>query len=96
MIPALIKKCLDAIDQGDRQLVAWGGGSASVNFCMWKNAARAIVQATIAYNQPRTSQPRLGHGNSIKELLTLIAGVNRLYRQIIWDPPNLMANPAAR
>lgn len=85
VIPALIKKCLDAIERGDRQLVAWGSGSASREFLYVEDAARAIVQATENYDQPEPVNLGSAMEITIKELLTLMAELTGFTGQIIWD-----------
>lgn len=85
VIPALIKKCVDAIDRGDRQIVAWGTGSASREFLYVEDAARAIVLATEQYDQPEPVNLGSGMEITIKNLLELIAELTGFQGEIIWD-----------
>ncbi len=85
VIPALIKKCVDAIDHGDRQIVAWGTGSASREFLYVEDAARAIVLATEQYDQPEPVNLGSGMEITIKDLLELIAELTGFQGEIIWD-----------
>lgn len=85
VIPALIKKCVDAVEQGDRQIMAWGTGSASREFLYVEDAARAIVLATETYDQPEPVNLGSAMEITIKELLTLIAELTGFTGQIIWD-----------
>lgn len=85
VIPALIKKCVDALDRGDRQMVAWGTGSASREFLYVEDAARAIVMATEQYNQPEPVNLGSGMEITIRNLLELIAELTGFQGEIIWD-----------
>ncbi len=85
VIPALIKKCVDAIDRGDRQIVAWGTGSASREFLYVQDAARAIVLATQKFSGAEPVNIGSGMEITIKELITLIAGITGFQGEIIWD-----------
>lgn len=85
VIPALIKKCVDAIERGDRQIMAWGTGSASREFLYVEDAARAIVLATERYDQPEPVNIGSGMEITIKDLLELIAELTGFQGEIIWD-----------
>ncbi len=50
VIPALIKKCFDAIDRGDKEIVLWGDGSPTREFLYVEDAAEGIRLATEKYN----------------------------------------------
>jgi GDP-L-fucose synthase len=85
VIPALIKKCGDAIDRGDHQIVVWGTGSASREFLYVEDAARAIALATEKYD--KTEPVNLGSAMeiTIKNLLELIVKLTGYQGEIIWD-----------
>jgi GDP-L-fucose synthase len=85
VIPALIKKCVDAIDRGDRQLMAWGTGRASREFLYVEDAARAIVMATERYDQPQPVNLGSGMEITIRNLLELIVELTGFCGEIIWD-----------
>jgi len=85
VIPALIKKCVDAVERGDTQITAWGTGSASREFLYVEDAARAIVMATEAYNKPDPVNIGSAMEITIKDLLTLIAGLVGFAGEIVWD-----------
>src|SRR5574338_257130 len=73
VIPALIKKCLDAIDCGEPEIVCWGDGTPTREFLYVDDCAEGIVLATESFDG---SEPvNLGSGSeiSIRELATLIA-----------------------
>lgn len=85
VIPALIKKCVDAINRGDDHLIAWGTGNASREFLYVADAARAIVLATETYDKPEPVNIGSGMEIKIKELLHLIAELTGFQGEIIWD-----------
>lgn len=85
VIPALIRKCLEAERRGDETIVAWGDGSPTREFLYVEDAAEGIVLASERYNE---SDPvNLGSGNeiSIKDLLTTIARHTGFSGRIEWD-----------
>ncbi|RME62327.1 MAG: GDP-L-fucose synthase, partial [Caldilineae bacterium] len=85
VIPALIKKCFDAMEQGDDQIVVWGTGSASREFLYVDDAAEGIVLATERYDDP--DPVNLGAGNEIRiaDLVPLIAELTGFQGRIVWD-----------
>ncbi len=85
VIPALIKKCVDAIERGDRRIVAWGTGSASREFLYVEDAAEAIVLATERYERPEPVNIGSGMEITIKALLELIVELTGFQGEIIWD-----------
>ena len=85
VIPALIKKCVDAIDQGDDHIVAWGTGSASREFLYVEDAARGIVQATQSFNGAEPVNLGVGKEITIKALLELIVELTGFKGDIVWD-----------
>jgi len=85
VIPALIRKCIEAKERGDSQIVAWGTGSPTREFLYVEDAAEGILLATERYN---ASDPvNLGSGMeiSIKDLLKLIARLIGFEGDIVWD-----------
>ncbi len=85
VIPALIRKCLEAEQRGDEAIVAWGDGSPTREFLYVEDAAEGIVLASERYDE---SDPvNLGSGNeiSIKDLLTTIARHTGYSGRIEWD-----------
>lgn len=85
VIPALIKKCIDAKNNGEEQLTAWGTGSASREFLYVEDAAEAIILATEIYNKSDPVNIGAGFEISIKELAELIAKLTDYTGNIIWD-----------
>ncbi len=85
VIPALIRKCLEAKQRGDSQVVLWGDGSPTREFLYVEDAAEGIALAAERYdgNEP----VNLGSGNeiSIKHLATLIARLTGFDGELVWD-----------
>ncbi len=85
VIPALIKKCVDAKTRGDDAIEVWGDGSPTREFLYVEDAAEGILLAAEHYND---SQPvNLGSGKevSIKELVEMIAHLTGFEGRIVWD-----------
>ncbi len=85
VIPALIKKCFDAIDAHDDKIEVWGTGSATREFFYVEDAAEAICMATDAYNKSEPVNIGAGFEISIKELTELIAKLTGFQGKITWD-----------
>jgi GDP-L-fucose synthase len=85
VIPALIKKCIDAKERGEDHIVVWGTGRASREFLYVADAARAIVLAAERYNSPEPVNIGSGREITIKDLVTLIAELTGFTGQIVWD-----------
>jgi GDP-L-fucose synthase len=85
VIPALIKKCFDAIDNHSDTLEVWGTGAATREFFYVEDAAEAICMATHAYNKSEPINIGAGFEISIKELTELIAKLTGFQGGIIWD-----------
>jgi GDP-L-fucose synthase len=85
VIPALIKKCIDAQEAGADHIVAWGDGSPTREFLYVADAARGIVMAAEHYDDP--DPVNLGSSNeiSIKALVELIAELTGFEGDIVWD-----------
>jgi GDP-L-fucose synthase len=85
VIPALIRKCLEAKERGDKQVVLWGDGSPTREFLYAGDAAEGILMAAQNYN---LSEPvNLGSGQeiSIKDLAELIKRLTGFQGEIVWD-----------
>jgi GDP-L-fucose synthase len=85
VIPALIKKCVDAREAGETEIIAWGDGTPTREFIYVEDAAEAIALATERYN---TSDPvNIGSSFeiSIKDLTELVARLTDFTGAIRWD-----------
>jgi len=85
VIPALIKKCIDAIENGDDHIVVWGTGKASREFIYVEDAAEAILFATKRYNKSDPVNIGTGFEISIQNLVELIAELTGFKGEIKWD-----------
>ena len=86
VIPALVRKCVEAKDRGDQQIVAWGTGSASREFLYVEDCADALVQVMSRYDSPEPLNIGTGREITIKNLTELIAKLVGFEGQIVWDP----------
>lgn len=85
VIPALIKKCVEAVASGASSIEVWGNGSATREFLYVEDAAEGIALATERFSG---DQPvNLGSGNeiAIRDLVVLIARLTGFSGQIVWD-----------
>ncbi|MDD5005764.1 MAG: GDP-L-fucose synthase [Candidatus Omnitrophica bacterium] len=85
VIPALIRKCFEAINKNKKEIVIWGTGRATREFLFVEDCAEAIVLATEKYNKPDPVNIGAGFEISIKELTNLIARLAGFKGNIIWD-----------
>lgn len=85
VIPALIRKCVEAVQAGREEIVLWGDGSPTREFLYVEDATEGILLATERYD---TSDPvNLGSGMeiSIRDLATTIASMTGFAGRIVWD-----------
>ncbi len=85
VIPALIKKCFDAIREGQRELVVWGDGTATREFLYVDDGAEGIVLAAERYNEPAPVNLGSGTEISIRSLAETIASLTGFEGRIAWD-----------
>jgi GDP-L-fucose synthase len=85
VIPALIRKCLEAAEAGQDEVIVWGTGGASREFLYVEDAAEAIVLAAEYYNAPEPVNLGSGLEMSIKELVELIAELTGFKGRLVWD-----------
>jgi GDP-L-fucose synthase len=85
VIPALIKKMVDAKLQGRNEVVVWGTGKASREFLYVKDAAEGILLATEKYDKPDPVNLGAGKEITVKELVGLIAELTGYEGKIVWD-----------
>ena len=96
VIPALIKKCCDAVKAGDRFITVWGTGKPTREFLYADDAAKGIVMAAEKYN--RSEPVNLGSGMeiSIKDLTQLIVRLTGFKGKIVWDKTKPDGQPRRR
>ncbi|MBX7252108.1 MAG: GDP-L-fucose synthase [Candidatus Promineofilum sp.] len=85
VIPALIRKCLEATERGDDEIVAWGDGSPTREFLYVEDAAEGIVLAAERLNDSEPVNLGSGFEISIRDLLTTIARHTGFTGRIVWD-----------
>jgi GDP-L-fucose synthase len=85
VIPALIKKCVDAIENGDDHIDCWGTGKASREFVYAGDAAEGILLATEHYNGPEPVNIGAGFEITIRDLAEKIARLTGFAGEIRWD-----------
>ena len=80
VIPALIKKCFDAMENGDKSIVVWGTGKPTREFLYVEDAAEAIVLATEKYNESGPVNLGSGFEISVAELAEFDYPLDRIQR----------------
>lgn len=85
VIPALIKKCVEAIERGDDEVVVWGTGSATREFLYVDDAAEGILLAAELYDDPDPVNLGSGREVAIKELAETIARLSGFTGRLRWD-----------
>jgi len=85
VIPALIRKCLEAKERGEHEVAVWGTGKPTREFLFVEDAAEGIVLAAERYN--RSEPVNLGSGMemSIEDLVHLIVRLTGFEGRIVWD-----------
>ncbi len=86
VIPALIRKCVEAKRKGADHIEAWGTGAASREFLYVEDAADGIALATEKYNEAEPVNLGAGREISIKALTELVAKLSGFAGGIKWDP----------
>jgi GDP-L-fucose synthase len=85
VIPALIRKCVEARERGDRKIVAWGTGAASREFLHARDAAEGILAAAERYDKSEAVNLGAGFEITIRDLVSLVARLCRFEGEIAWD-----------
>lgn len=86
VIPALIRKCEEAIAAGAGHIDVWGTGRPSREFIYVEDAARGVVAAAERYDQPEPVNIGAGFEITIRDLVTLIARLTGFTGEIRFDP----------
>jgi GDP-L-fucose synthase len=96
VIPALIRKCVEARDEGRSFIEVWGTGNASREFLYVEDCADAIISAAAIYNE--SAPVNIGTGNeiTISELVKLIARLTRFDGEIRWQSDRPDGQPRRR
>ena len=85
VIPAVIKKCFDAMKDGKNFIKVWGTGKPTREFLFVDDAARGIVLASEKYNKSDPVNVGTGFEIKIKDLVRLIAELTGFKGEIVWD-----------
>ena len=85
VIPALIRKCIEARDAGREEVVVWGDGSSTREFLYVEDAARGILLAAERYNGDQPVNLGSGFEISIRDLAELIVRLTGFKGKLSWD-----------
>jgi GDP-L-fucose synthase len=85
VIPALVRKCLDAVETGANEVVCWGTGNATREFLYVEDCAEAIVCATEHYDRSEPVNLGAGFEISIRDLAELIASLTGFKGRLTFD-----------
>ncbi len=85
VIPALIRKCVEAVDARASHIDCWGTGSASREFLYVDDAAEGLIRAAEVLDTPEPINLGTGMEITIRDLITLIAKLSGFSGEIRWD-----------
>ena len=85
VIPALIKKCIDAVKDDLPEIVVWGDGSPTREFLFVQDAAQGVLLAAEHYNRPEPVNLGSAFEISIHDLIDIIARETGFRGRIVWD-----------
>jgi GDP-L-fucose synthase len=85
VIPALIRKCIEAKERAEPEIVCWGDGTPTREFLYVEDCAEAILLATEKYNRSDPVNIGTGQEISIADLVNLIAELTGYRGRIVWD-----------
>jgi GDP-L-fucose synthase len=96
VIPALIRKMVEARERGEREIVLWGDGSPTREFLYVDDCAEAIWLAAQRYDGPEPVNVGTGEEISIRDLARLIAELTGFDGEIVWDATKPNGQPRRR
>ncbi|RPI24800.1 MAG: GDP-L-fucose synthase [Chloroflexota bacterium] len=85
VIPALVRKCVEAQERGDKQVVLWGDGTPTREFLYVEDAAEGILLAAERYNDSEPVNLGAGREISIHDLAVMIANLTGFEGELVWD-----------
>jgi len=85
VIPALIRKCVEAQERGEKQVVVWGDGSPTREFLYVEDAARGILLAAERYDGGEPVNLGSGYEICIRELVEMVARLTGYQGELVWD-----------
>jgi GDP-L-fucose synthase len=86
IIPAIVRKCVEAKERGDREIVAWGTGNVSREFLYVEDCALGLVLAMERYDLPEPMNLGNGQEVTIRQAIETIARLVGFEGKIVWDP----------
>lgn len=86
VVPALIRKCVEARERGDQEIVCWGTGSASREFLYVDDCAEAVVRAAEAMTEPTPINLGASEETTIRTLVETIVRLTGFAGAVRWDP----------
>jgi GDP-L-fucose synthase len=96
VIPALIKKCVEAVEQGEDKIDVWGTGHATREYLYVDDAAEGIVLAAELLDDPEPVNLGTDHEVSIRETVEHIARLTGFTGELRWDPTKPDGQPRRR
>jgi dTDP-glucose 4,6-dehydratase/GDP-L-fucose synthase len=96
VIPAIIRKCVEARERGEDSITAWGTGEPTREFLYVKDAAEGILDATERYDGPEPINLGSGMEVSIRDLVELIADLTGFEGEVEWDTSKPDGQPRRR
>ena len=96
VIPAIIRKCAEAVEQGRDQIDVWGDGSATREFLYVDDAAEAIVLASELYDSSEPVNIGCGEEVSIREVVERVAAFVGFHGRIVWNTSMPNGQPRRR
>ena len=96
VVPALIRKFLEARERGEQTVTCWGTGSVSREFLYVEDAADAILLAAERYDKPDPVNVGSGHEITIRELAALLCKLTGFEGELIWDRTQPDGQPRRR
>jgi GDP-L-fucose synthase len=84
-IPALIKKCLEAVENNEREIAVWGTGKPTREYLYVGDCAKGIILAAEKYNKPEPVNLGSGFEISVRDLVSLIAKLTGFEGEMSWD-----------
>ena len=96
VIPARIKRCVEAVERGEQKLDVWGTGTASREYLFVEDAAEAIVIAAEQYDGVEPVNLGTNREITIRETVEMIASMVGYDGELVWDPTKPDGQPRRR
>jgi GDP-L-fucose synthase len=96
VIPALIRKCVEAIERRESKIEVWGTGAASREYLYVDDAAEGIVLAAERYDSDEPVNLGTDHEVTIRETVERIADLTGFAGELLWDPSRPDGQPRRR